>query len=555
MNTNRAGTDVETRARSWLAAEPDEDVRSELRSLLDGEPSELIERFSGGLSFGTAGLRAAIGAGPRRMNRLVVRQAAAGIVDVLMRDVDGAAERGLLIGYDARHKSRDFAFDTARVAAARGMRVKVCAQPVPTPVLAWNITQVGAAAGIMVTASHNPAGDNGYKVFLGTGAQIVPPWDALFATGIAALDPVAIELADPASASIEIVGDELVEDYLAAIAGIRFESGLNDLRVAYTALHGVGGEVALRAFSAAGFDSVWVVAAQQDPDADFPTVSFPNPEEPGAMDLVVELARASSADIALAHDPDGDRLGVAVPLGSGSARSGSARSGDWRLLTGDEIGWLLADHILRHTSGDDRLVVTTLVSSSLLGKMAQAEGVHFAETFTGFKWIADAVVRRPDLRLVFAYEQALGYLVTGRPLDKDGITAAVVMADLAAHLKAQGLSIEDRLDEIAARFGRHVTAETSVRMDPELGVRAVAAMRANPPTQVGDRRVISVEDYSEASLLRLWVEGRDGVAGGESVRLQVRPSGTEPKVKIYGEAVGEDPAVLSQLISALTSLL
>lgn len=539
--------DEVTRALAWLAAEPDVDIRTELQALIDGDEADLIARFTGGLTFGTAGLRAAIGAGPRRMNRLVVRQAAAGIVDVLLRTVDGAGDRGLLIGYDARHKSRDFAFDTARVAAARGMRAMIYDSVVATPVLAWNITHVGAAAGIMVTASHNPAVDNGYKVYLGTGAQIVPPWDEHFATAIAAIDPVGVVLDDETSSLIEVVGSELVEDYLDSTKRVRFGTSLRDLRVAYTALHGVGGDLARRAFMMAGVGALDIVDSQQEPDADFPTVAFPNPEEPGAMDLVVERARMTNADLAVAHDPDADRLGVAIPL-----RSGLSGPGEWRLLTGDEIGWLLADHIVRNTTGDDRLMVTTLVSSSLLGKMARATGVHFAETYTGFKWIADAVLRRPELRLIFAYEQALGYLVTNQPLDKDGITAALVMLDLAATVKAAGSTLEKRLDDIAAKFGRHVTAETSVRMEADLGLRAVGVMRANPPTLVGDRRVVSVEDFPEASLLRLWVDGRSGEgSSGELVRLQVRPSGTEPKVKIYGEGVGEDPTPLVQALASL----
>lgn len=526
-------------ARTWLRAEPDADVRAELQGLLDGSPEELAARFAGRLAFGTAGLRAAIGAGPLRMNRLVVRQAAAGVVDALVQSDPGAADRGVLIGYDARHKSRDFAHDTARVAAARGLRVAIAAGPVPTPVLAWNITRLGVAAGIMVTASHNPARDNGYKVYLGTGAQIVPPWDQRMSAAIAVVDPVEVPLADEMTSLIRVMDEELVDQYLNAASAVRF--GSRDLRIAYTALHGVGGAVATRAFAGAGFGDVTVVPSQQDPDPDFPTVAFPNPEEPGAMDLVLETAQRIGADIALAHDPDADRLGVAVP----SAVGISATSG-WRLLSGDEIGWLLADHILRNTSGDDRLVVTTVVSSSLLGKMARSAGVHFAETFTGFKWIADAVVRRPGQRLVFAYEQALGYLVTDRPLDKDGITAALMMADLAADLKAAGSNVEDRLDEIAQRFGRHMTAEASVRMDPAAGVAAVTRLRENPPMGVGGRKVLSVEDFPEATLLRLWVQGT-----GENVRLQVRPSGTEPKVKVYGEGVGEDPTPLVHALAAL----
>ncbi|MFM8382135.1 MAG: phospho-sugar mutase, partial [Actinomycetota bacterium] len=274
-------------ARAWLRAEPDADVRAELHGLLDGDPAELVARFTGRLSFGTAGLRAAIGAGPRRMNRLVVRQAAAGVVDALLQDDPVNADRGLLIGFDARHKSRDFAFDTARVAAARGMRVVIAAEPIPTPVLAWNITRLGVAAGVMVTASHNPAQDNGYKVYLETGAQIVPPWDRRMAEAIAAVDPLAVPLADAASSMIRIVDAELVDQYLDSVSAVRF--GSHDLRIAYTALHGVGGAVAERAFAVSGFTDVTVVPAQQDPDPDFPTVAFPNPEEPGAMDLVLDL--------------------------------------------------------------------------------------------------------------------------------------------------------------------------------------------------------------------------------------------------------------------------
>ncbi|MGA0878619.1 MAG: phospho-sugar mutase [Ilumatobacteraceae bacterium] len=531
-----------TTCEAWLGAEPDADIRIELQSLLDGDSRNLTDRFEGELTFGTAGLRAPIGAGPRRMNRLVVRRAAAGVVDALVAADPLSLERGLLIGYDARFKSRDFAFDTARVAAARGMRARVTAVPVPTPVLAWNITRLGVAAGIMVTASHNPAADNGYKVYLGTGAQIVPPWDADIAARISALDPVGIELAEVSDDLIEVLGDDVVDTYLGSLSDAG--GGRPGVRIAYTALHGVGGSVAQRAFVQAGFTDVTVVDAQQDPDPTFPTVAFPNPEEPGAMDLVLATAQRIDADIALAHDPDADRLGVAVPTVVGAA-SGPR----WRLLSGDEIGWLLAEHILRNSNGDDRLLVTTVVSSSLLGKMAAAAGVHFAETYTGFKWIADAVVHRPDLHLVFAYEQALGYLVRDRPLDKDGISAALVMAELATELKAAGRSFDDQLDMIAERFGRHITAEAGVRMEPTEAIAAVDRLRRNPPSEIGGRRVLEVQDFPEAMLLRIWVEGNNDSG---RLRLQVRPSGTEPKIKVYGEGVGEDPR---SLVQSLTTLL
>ena len=275
------------------------------------------------------------------------------------------------------------------------------------------------------------------------------------------------------------------------------------------------------------------MAEQAAPDPDFPTVAFPNPEEPGAMDLLLALAADVGADVALANDPDADRLGAAIPTPDGG----------WRRLTGDELGWLLADHILRHTTGADRLVVTTLVSSSLLGRMAEAAGVHHAETFTGFKWIAKTIRDRPDQRFVFGYEQALGYLVAAAPRDKDGITAAVLMAEVAALARAEGVTLQDRLDDLARRFGRHVTAERSLRMEPPVAAARVAALRATPPASLAGRPVDEVVEFPEANLLRL-VCGRS--------RVQVRPSGTEPKVKVYGEGVEEDP---TPLIDAVADLL
>ena len=528
-------------AQRWLDAEPDEDVRDELRSLIDGDPDELATRFTGGLTFGTAGLRAAVGAGPLRMNRLVVRQAAAGLVDHLLRTVPDAAERGLIIGYDARHKSDDFAMDTARVAVARGMRAMLLPRPLPTPVLAWNITMVGAAAGVMVTASHNPPADNGYKVYLGSGAQIVPPHDDLIAAAIAAVDPCSVPLSDPDHPRIAVLDESVVDRYVDFTSSVRLRPGVSAVRVAYTALHGVGGDTVLRAFAAAGLPEPIVVAEQQRPDGSFPTVAFPNPEEPGAMDRVLSLAGSVDADVAIANDPDADRLGVAVPT----------PDGDWRRLTGDEIGWLLADHILRHSVGDDRMVVTTLVSSSLLSKMAETHGVSCVETFTGFKWIADAALRHPDRRLVFGYEQALGYLVASTPLDKDGITAAVMMAELVADLKSAGSDPTRRLDEIAEAHGRHVTSETSVGRPPAAGRAAVAALRDSPPTSIGGLPVVAVVDYPEAGLLRLWLLEE----GGRGVRIQVRPSGTEPKVKIYGEAVERGADELARLVSEVATLI
>ena len=528
-------------AKKWLEAEPDEDIRVELQQLIDGSNEELEERFSGRLLFGTAGLRAQVGAGPMRMNRLVVQQAAAGLVDYLLRTVEGAAEAGILIGFDARRKSDVFALDTARVAAARGMKAMLLPSVFPTPVLAWNISRLGVAAGVMVTASHNPPQDNGYKVYLGSGAQIVPPHDEMISDAIESFDATSIELASEVSPLIQILGNECIDEYIKWLPSVRLCRDVPRIKVAYTAMHGVGGDTALRAFASAGFDQPVVVASQQEPDGSFPTVSFPNPEEPGAMDLVIDLARQSGAAIALANDPDADRLGVAIPITGDS-------SGEWRLLRGDEIGWLLGDHILRHTHGDDRLVVTTLVSSSLLGKMAHKHGVAFEETFTGFKWIADAAMKRSDKRLVFAYEQALGYLVADQPLDKDGISAGLVMTEIAALAVHDGVTVQQRLDQIAAEYGQHVTAELSIKMSPSDGAAVVEELRANPPVMIGGRQVVGVEDFPEANLLRLWLDE----VGGRGVRLQIRPSGTEPKVKLYGEAVDMAASELQQLLAALT---
>lgn len=526
-------TSAAERAVAWLAAEPDADMREELAALLKGPGDELHARFDGRLQFGTAGLRGAVGAGPQRMNRLVVQQAAAGLVDYLLERVPNAAKLGVIIGYDARRKSDVFASDTARVCAARGVRAMLFPHIVPTPVLAWNITELNAAAGVMVTASHNPPADNGYKVYLDTGSQIVSPADTDIAAFIDKVDPCAVQLSADDDPLVEVLGDDRLAAYLSFVPTTRLRPDVAGVPVAYTAMHGVGGATLLAAFERAGLPAPAVVAEQQQPDGTFPTVPFPNPEEPGAMDLLMARAAEVNAHVALANDPDADRLGAAIP----------SADGGWRRLGGDEIGWLLADHILRHTSGDDRLVVTTLVSSSLLSRLAAAHGVACEETFTGFKWIAHTVLAHPTRRFVFGYEQALGYLVCGQPLDKDGITAAVMMAEIAALAAAEGVTVQDRLDAIAATYGRHIMADRSVPMSPAEGAAAVARLRAAPPTAVGGSDVTETRWVDEATLLRLQL--------GENLRLQVRPSGTEPKVKLYGEGVGIDPAPYLEALAKL----
>jgi phosphomannomutase len=530
--------DLLATARAWLAVDPDDDTRRELSELVvdaeAGETAPLAERFAGRLQFGTAGLRGELGAGPMRMNRVTVRRATAGLVRYLLERDPASAERGIVIGYDARHKSDVFARDATAVAAGLGMRAMLMPRPRPTPVLAWSVPYLGAVAGVMITASHNPPRDNGYKVYLDDGSQIVSPIDVDIATAIDAVDLAAIDLAPADHPLVVALDPSPVEAYLDAVPSVRLVPELGDVTVAYTPMHGVGGDTLLAAFERAGWRRPSVVTAQFTPDPDFPTVSFPNPEEPGAMDLLMACAREVGADVALANDPDADRLGAAIP----------AADGGWRRLTGDELGWLLADHILRHTTGDDRLVVTTLVSSSLLARMAAAAGVHHAETFTGFKWIARTIRERPGERFVFGYEQALGYLVTTLPRDKDGITAAVLMAEVAALAKAEGVTLQQRLDDLAERFGRYVTAERSLRMEPAVAASRVTMLRSSPPVALAGRPVDQVLEYPEANLLRL-VCGRS--------RVQVRPSGTEPKVKIYGEGVDEDPQPLIDAVADLLS--
>ncbi|HEX9259105.1 MAG TPA: phospho-sugar mutase [Acidimicrobiales bacterium] len=525
--------DLIAAARAWMAEDPDPVTRAELQGLLDsGDEGAVAERFAGRLQFGTAGLRGELGAGPMRMNRVIVRRAAAGLSRYLLDEVDGAAERGVVVGRDARTNSDVFAEDTARLCAAAGLRTFVMPGPLPTPVLAFAVTHLRAAAGVMVTASHNPPRDNGYKVYLDAGNQIVSPVDVEISRCIDAVGPLSeVPMAEPDDSRIVRLGDEIVEAYLDHVPSVRLVPDATDVKVAYTAMHGVGRDTLVAAFDRAGFPPPAQVTSQVEPDPAFPTVSFPNPEEPGAMDRLLALAAEVDADLAIANDPDADRLGAAVKLPDGT----------WRPLKGDEIGWLLGDHILRHTSGDDRLVVTTLVSSTLLGRMAAAAGVSYAETFTGFKWIARTVLDRPEKRFLFGYEQALGYLVTNRPLDKDGVTAAVVLAEAAAVAKREGLTLLDRLADLERRFGRHVTAERSLRIDPADAPALIAALRADPPAVIGGWAVTDVVDFPEADLLRFEC--------GEA-RVQVRPSGTEPKVKIYAEAVGADPTPMLDSIAS-----
>ena len=503
------------RATAWLAEDPDPDTRAELANLIDmNDVAAVAERFAGRLEFGTAGLRGALGAGPMRMNRAVVRRTTAGLAAYL----HASGETGpVVVGYDARHRSDVFAEDVAAVLSGTGLTALVLPRPLPTPVLAFAVRHLQACAGVMVTASHNPPEDNGYKVYLGDGAQIVPPADAEISAAIDAVGPLA---GVPLAETWQRLGEEVLAAYLDAVAALSLVPD-RDVRVAYTPLHGVGRDVVLAAFARAGFPPPEVVVEQAEPDPDFPTVAFPNPEEPGAADLLLATAARTGADLAIANDPDADRLAVAV---------------GGRLLTGDELGALLADHVLRHTTGADRLVVTTIVSSSLLQDLARAHGVAYAETLTGFKWIVRAAEARPGFRLVFGYEEALGYVVGDVVRDKDGISAALAVAELAAAEKATGRTLLDRLDELEAEHGVHATEQVSIRVtDLSAIAEVMAELRGRPPRTLGGSAVTDVVDLLPGGRL----PASDVLVyplenGG---RVIVRPSGTEPKLKAYLEVV------------------
>jgi phosphomannomutase len=531
--TDGPTSDLRRAAAAWAADDPDPNTRAEIEQLLaTGDEAALAERFSSRLEFGTAGLRGKLGAGPNRMNRALVRRAAAGLAHYLQAVNGGAAS--VVIGYDARHQSDEFAADSAAVMAGAGILAEVLPRPLPTPLLAYATRHLGASAGVMVTASHNPAEYNGYKVYLGDGAQIIPPVDAEISAQISAVTSVRdLALAPPDDPLIRHLDDSVIEDYLAEALKLSLEPGPRDLRIVYTAMHGVGGALTTALLERAGFGDIHLVRSQFDPDPDFPTVAFPNPEEPGALDLALAQARQCHADLVLANDPDADRLGAAVV-----ARGSDGR--EWEALSGDHIGVLLADHLLRHTTGPDRMVVTSIVSSTMLSKMAAAAGVHFVETLTGFKWLARSADAHPDWRFIFGYEEALGYSVGTLVRDKDGITAAMVFAELVADLKAEGRSVHDRLDDLERSFGAHMTKQWSSVLAGADGPARIQAivdrLRTAPPTELDGLKVTEAIDLLRGSDHLPPTEGIV-LHLGDHARVIVRPSGTEPKVKIYFEVV------------------
>ncbi len=583
MSETTVGSDVGTAARRWIAIDPDPATRAQLESMLHDEPKEVERLFADRISFGTAGLRAALGPGPALMNRVVVAQTTAGLARWLQQNVGFG---NVVVGFDARHCSDIFARDAAAELAAAGFAAELLVGPTPTPVLAHAVLDRNAIAGIMITASHNPPADNGYKLYLSDGIQLVAPADAEIA---AAIDQVATEHAAVASAAlqhldvddvegdererrleplrsstvIELLGDELDSGSVtqlddepqrrhveAAVAALLTHH--RDVKVLYTPMHGVGGAHLIECFASAGFLPPEVVPEQFEADPDFPTADFPNPEEPGALDLAYARAQASDPppDIIIANDPDADRLAVAVP----------AEHGEWTRLTGDQVGSLFLDHVFRHRSDATApIVASSIVSSRFVDRIAEARGAQSVRTLTGFKWVARPIVDQPDADYLMGYEEALGYCIGDRVRDKDGISAALVIAEIAAGLKAAGKNLRDRLDELAGEFGLYATAQVTVpfvgmsdHQQAELKQRAATMT----PDSVGGVEVTEVEHLTEGR--RLPPTAGVVIHLADESRVVIRPSGTEPKMKAYLEvieaATGDVPAARERAAERLDRL-
>ena len=559
-------------ARTWLADDPDASTAAELDRLLAtaeqavpktdspadravrahiaAARADLADRFNGPLLFGTAGLRGVLGAGPHRMNRAVVIRTAAGLAAHLLGTLRAAGPDDrisrVVIGYDARHNSARFALDTAAVMVGAGIEALLLPSALPTPVLAFAVRHLGADAGVMVTASHNPAQDNGYKVYLGgrvvtgagQGVQIVPPADAEIAACVARIGSVAA-VPRPES-GWTVLGPEVLDEYVSGVVGLADPAGPRELRIVHTSLHGVGHAVAIRVLLGAGFTDLHVVTPQAEPDPDFPSVAFPNPEEPGVLDLALGLAQDTGADLVLANDPDADRCAVAVQDPRARTHQGpdTAASEGWRMLHGDEVGALLGAYIAdryrapRTGGASAPVLATSIVSSRLLARIAAAHSMAHAATLTGFKWIA-----RVD-GLVYGYEEAIGYCVDpARVRDKDGLSAALLIAELAAGLKAAGRTLIDALDDLAREHGLHLTDQLAARFaDLDQIPATMARVRHAPPGALAGSPVTQIVDLAD---------GVDGLAGTDGLRLLaadgtrvvIRPSGTEPKIKCYLEVI------------------
>jgi phosphomannomutase len=505
--------DLLQQAQAWIDQDPDPVTRQELQALIEADDlTEIGDRFSGRLQFGTAGLRGALGAGPNRMNRVIVAQAAAGLAAYLIEHEDNPS---VVVGYDARFNSDIFARDTAEIMTGAGVAAHLLPTYLPTPVLAFAIRHLGVSAGVMVTASHNPPQDNGYKVYLSDSSQIVPPADAEISDQIDAVGPVN-EL--PRSDNYVRLGDDVADAYIEAVTALPTGTA-RDIVTVYTPMHGVGRDTLVEVVRRTGFPPVHTVPAQADPDPEFPTVAFPNPEEPGAMDLALKLASEVGADLIVANDPDADRCAVGV-------RDGES----YRMLSGDQVGSLLGDFMLRR--GVKGTYAASIVSSNVLSRQAAAYGQPFEQTLTGFKWIGKIPT------LAYGYEEALGYSVAPDiARDKDGISAIIRVLELAAELKAEGKTLIDRLNDIAREHGLHATGQLSVRVeDLSIIATAMQTLRANPPTVLGGLAVETVDDLMNGYNGLPPTDGiRLGLEGG--ARIICRPSGTEPKLKCYLEVV------------------
>jgi phosphomannomutase len=556
-------------ARLWAAQDPDPATASTLAELIQltengvaAAHQELADSFSGTLQFGTAGLRAALGPGPNRMNRVVVRRAAAGFTAFLadaVRQVSPGTRPRAVVGYDARYNSEVFAAETAAILTAGGVETFLMPSALPTPLLAYAVRALDCDGGVMVTASHNPPQDNGYKVYLGRhavedsgrGAQIVSPYDARIAARIDAVG--GLDSVDLASQGWTVLDGSIADDYESAVAAlaVREHFPARELKIVLTPMHGVGGETAVAVLHAAGFADVTLVAEQAQPDPDFPTVNFPNPEEPGALDLALETAARVDADLVIANDPDADRAAVAAK---------DPDTGAWRMLRGDEVGALLGAHVVARLAAGDGgaggVFANSIVSSRLLARIAAAAGYAHEETLTGFKWIA----RVPGL--LYGYEEALGYCVAPSLVrDKDGISAAVLIAEFAAAAKAAGKTIFDTLDELYLVHGLHASDQLSIRV-ADLGLldAMMNRLRVSPPDSFGGSAVETVTDLAEGSGQLPPTDGllyltRDGS------RIIIRPSGTEPKLKCYLEVIrsvgsaAELPAARHEARAALDGVL
>ena len=549
------GESVLDRARAWLAQDPDGETRAELRALIAAADSgdaaaaaDLDDRFSARLAFGTAGLRGELGAGSNRMNRVLVAQAAAGLAAYVRERAGEVESPVVVVGYDGRRNSHVFAQDSAEIFAGAGLRAILLPRLLPTPVLAYAVRHLGAAAGVMVTASHNPPNDNGYKVYLGgpdDGSQIVAPADAEIAAHIERVAALGDISTLPRSLGYEIAPESIVEDYVAATAAVApAPEGASGLSWVYTAMHGVGWETFSRILQTAGYPSPEPVTAQIEPDGAFPTVAFPNPEEPGAMDLAFERAREVGAELIIANDPDADRLAVALP-------DTSAPDG-WRRLTGNQIGLLLGWRAARLAAesgaAEGASLACSLVSSPGLEVVARHYGLDFHSTLTGFKWIS----RAPGI--VFGFEEALGYLVNPETVrDKDGISAAVAMLGMVSEARGRGASLADLLAEFDETFGAFASDQISVRVDDVSTIgRIMTTLRAQHPSAVGDVAVERIDDLLEGvddlprgDVLRLWLV--------DGSRVIVRPSGTEPKLKLYLDVRGDSSGDAAERITALAA--